>query len=69
MAQKDLYLKLNSEDADVLEIELRIRLENLRFELARTKDYDYRIGLRRHLNRLESIDGELKSLFIEKKSA
>ena len=64
-----LNLTLTHEDVGVLKRALAIRLENLRFELARTDSRDYRVDLRHQLDRLESIERELKALHQEQKSA
>ena len=69
MNNKDQYLKLTYEDVGVLQQALKIRLENLRFELARTEDHGYQIDLRRQLDRLEGIDRELKLLPIKEQAA
>ena len=69
MNEISISLKLINEDAGVLERALEIRLENLRFELARTHDHDYKIDLRHQLNRLETIERDLKALLEEKKAA
>ena len=69
MTETLLDLKLTPEDAGVLVRSLEIRLENLRFELARTEDHDYRADLRHQLDRLEAIYRDLESLERPKKSA
>ena len=69
MNNKDQYLKLTYEDVGVLQQALKIRLENLRFELARTEDHAYQIDLGHQLDRLEGIDRELKLLPIKERAA
>jgi len=69
MNNKDQYLKLTYEDVGVLQQALKISLENLRFELARTEDHAYQIDLGHQLDRLEGIDRELKLLPIKEQAA
>ena len=69
MENKYVDLKLTYENAEVLKRALDIRLNGLRFELARTESHGYRDDLRHQLDHLESITRDLNGVINEKQSA